>query len=302
MTDRIQVGELQVAKVLYEFINEEAMPNTGVDTDQFWAGFNKLITELSPVNRELLKKRELIQNEINEYHFERKDLAHSPSEYKAFLKQIDYLLPEPDHVTITTTHVDSEISEIAGPQLVVPVMNARYALNAANARWGSLYDALYGTDLIPHDGGASPSFEFNPIRGEKVVAFAKGFLDRYFPLIEAKHADVESYLVNNGELQSLTAGRITGLVQPNQFVGFQNTNDKLSTILLRNNGLHIEIKIDPTKSVGESDPAGVADIVLESAPTAIMDFEDSVAAVDAEDKVIIYRNWLGLMRSTLKSR
>ncbi len=299
MTDRVACGGLEVASEFYRFINDEAIPGTGIKSEKFWTGFERLINDLAPINRELLEKRDLIQSKIDKYHIDRKDLAHSPSEYKAFLKQIDYLLPEPKTVSISTTNIDPEISQTAGPQLVVPVINARYALNAANARWGSLYDALYGTDLIPYDGDGSPGFEFNPIRGERVVKFAKSFLDQHFPLTASKHGDVESYFIDNGELRAMISMGTTGLTFPTQFVGFQGTEKQPSSILLKNNRLHAEIIIDPTKSVGTADSAGVADVLLESAITTIMDFEDSVAAVDAEDKVIVYRNWLGLMKGDL---
>ena len=299
MTDYVKVGALQVAKVLFEFINQKAIPGTGVEVNNFWANLEKLINDLAPKNRELLSTRDLLQKKIDEYHTDRKDLAHSPSEYKSFLKDIGYLVPEPEEVLIKTNNVDAEIALTAGPQLVVPVMNARYALNAANARWGSLYDALYGTDLISDDGDAAPGFTFNPIRGDKVVTFAKNFLDQHFPLTTSKHRDVTSYFINDGTLQAQFNSGTASLLNPQQFVGFQGDALAPSAILLKKNGLHVEIRIDQTTPVGESDSAGVADIVLEAALTTIMDFEDSVAAVDAEDKVTVYRNWLGLMKGDL---
>ena len=284
---------------LYQFITDEAIPGTGIDAREFWTAIDALIHELAPVNRQLVAKRDLLQEKIDSYHKARIGQPHNASEYKAFLEEIGYLLPEPSNVSVNTENVDSEVATTAGPQLVVPVMNARYALNAANARWGSLYDALYGTDVISNDGDASPGLEYNPIRGEKVITFAKTFLDQTFRLESGTHADATSYKVISGSLKVNLPTGLVGLKNPEQFVGYQGDEGSPTAVVLKNNGLHVEIQFDKARPVGNSDPAGIADMLIESALTTIMDCEDSVAAVDAEDKVLVYKNWLGLMKGDL---
>ena len=299
MTDRIACGGLQVSTELYRFINEEAIPGTGIDTSKFWAGVDSLIHELAPVNRELVAQRDRIQEKIDAYHKARSGQTHDPADYKAFLEEIGYLLPEPQNVSVTTENVDPEVATTAGPQLVVPVMNARYALNAANARWGSLYNALYGTDVISNSEDAAPGLEYNPIRGEKVITFAKTFLDQSFELESGTHATATSYKVIDGALRIHTTTGLVGLKDPQKLIGYQGDAAAPTAIVLKNHGLHVELQFDKTKPVGSSDPAGIADIFMESALTTIMDCEDSVAAVDAQDKVVVYKNWLGLMRGDL---
>ncbi|MFC6670249.1 malate synthase G [Marinobacterium aestuariivivens] len=301
MTLRVQSGGLQVAKSLYDFINNEAMPDTGVTAEQFWTAFDKIVHDLAPRNRELLTKRDQIQAQIDNWHLERRGQAFDYSEYKSFLSEIGYLLPEGEDFSVTTSNVDPEMATMAGPQLVVPVMNARYALNAANARWGSLYDALYGTDAIPADGGAEAGKGYNPVRGERVIAYAREFLDQAVPLASGSHKDSTGYSIDNGQLVvSLADGSSSGLRQPEKLCGYLGEDAAApASILLRNNGLHFEIQFDPGTPVGQSDAAGIKDIVLEAALTTIMDCEDSVAAVDADDKVLVYRNWLGLMKGDL---
>ncbi|GGO78231.1 malate synthase G [Marinobacterium nitratireducens] len=301
MTLRVQTGGLQVAKSLYDFINNEAMPGTGVEADKYWAAFDKIVHDLAPRNRELLAKRDQLQAQIDAWHVERKGKAFDFAEYKSFLQEIGYLLPEGDDFSVTTSDVDPEMATMAGPQLVVPVMNARYALNAANARWGSLYDALYGTDAISSEGGAEAGKGYNPVRGAKVIAFARDFLDQAAPLASGSHKTSTSYRIEKGQLVvSLQDGSSTGLQQPEKLRGFNGDNEASPTsILLCNNGLHFEIQIDPTSAIGQTDAAGIKDILMEAALTTIMDCEDSVAAVDADDKVVVYRNWLGLMKGDL---
>ena len=300
MTERVQVGSLQVAKVLHDFINQQAIPGTGVDAAAFWAGFETLLNDLAPKNKALLAKRDALQAQIDAWHQARAGQAHNAVEYKAFLQDIGYLLPEPADFNITTENVDEEIAVLAGPQLVVPVMNARFALNAANARWGSLYDALYGTDAISEEGGATKGPGYNEIRGNKVIAFARAFLDQAAPLASGSHVDATAYQIKDGQLSvSLSNGSSASLQNPAQFVGYTGNISQPEGLLLKHNGLHFEIQIDPTSNVGQTDAAGVKDILMESALTTIMDCEDSVAAVDAEDKVVVYSNWLGLMKGDL---
>jgi malate synthase len=300
MADRVQVCGLQVAKVLYDFVNNEAIPGTGIDADKFWAGAAAVITDLAPKNRALLAKRDDLQAQIDAWHRARKGEAHDGAAYKAFLQEIGYLVPEPADFQIATTHVDDEISRLAGPQLVVPVTNARFALNAANARWGSLYDALYGTDVINEEGGAEKGEGYNKLRGDKVIAFARAFLDDAAPLAAGTHVDVTGYRVEGGRLVvSLKSGSVSGLRDDAQLVGFQGAADAPTAVLLKHHGLHFEIQIDATSPIGSNDAAGVKDVLMEAALTTIVDCEDSVAAVDAEDKVVVYRNWLGLMKGDL---
>ncbi|MEU5844402.1 malate synthase G [Rhodococcus sp. NPDC047139] len=300
MTERVQVGGLQIAQVLYDFVNNEAIPGSGVDAETFWAGADKIIHDLAPKNRALLAKRDELQAKIDGWHRERAGQPHDPVAYKAFLEEIGYLVPAPEPFTIGTENVDTEIADTAGPQLVVPVLNARFALNASNARWGSLYDALYGTDVIPEDDGAEKGTGYNKVRGDKVIAWARDFLDKAVPLANGSHADATGYRIDGTELQvTLADGTVTGLAQPDKLVGYLGDKGSPSSVLLRNNGLHIDIQIDPESPIGSTDAAGIKDVVLESAITTIMDFEDSVAAVDADDKVVGYRNWLGLNRGDL---
>ncbi|GFG69634.1 malate synthase G [Mycolicibacter senuensis] len=305
MTDRVPVGDLRVARQLYDFITDEALPGTGLDPDSFWAGVDKVVTDLTPKNQELLARRDELQAQIDKWHRHRVIEPLDTEAYRAFLIEIGYLLPEPDDFTVTTAGVDDEIAVQAGPQLVVPVLNARFALNAANARWGSLYDALYGTDVISEDDGATKtpagaSSGYNQVRGDKVIAYARKFLDESVPLANGAWTEVKSFAVNDGGLViTLADGLETTVATPAEFVGYLGDAEAPSSVLLAHHGLHIEILIDPTSPIGATDAAGIKDVVLESAVTTIMDFEDSVAAVDAEDKVLGYRNWLGLNRGDL---
>ncbi|MCB1707678.1 MAG: malate synthase G, partial [Halioglobus sp.] len=300
MTDRIQRGGLQIAPVLCELLENDIAPGTGIAPEQFWQGLAAIVTELAPINRALLATREEMQAKIDAWHQANPGAGYDRAAYKSFLGEIGYLLPEGDDFAIATENVDPEVATLAGPQLVVPVMNARYALNAANARWGSLYDALYGTDVIPEDNGAQRSGPYNPVRGDRVVAYARDFLTRHCPLSAGAHDQAKSYAVVAGKLQVVMAdGRISSLVQQDQFRGYCGEPDSPTAVLLRHNGLHIEIQIDPGSPIGRTDPAGVKDVVLEAALTTIQDCEDSVAAVDARDKTVVYRNWLGLMRGDL---
>lgn len=300
MTERVQVGGLQVAKVLFDFVNNEAIPGTGIEAGKFWAGVETVINDLAPKNKALLAKRDDIQAKVDGWHQARAGKPHDAAAYKAFLQEIGYLLPEPADFQASTQNVDEEIARMAGPQLVVPVMNARFALNAANARWGSLYDALYGTDAISEENGAEKGKGYNKVRGDKVIAFARAFLDEAAALESGSHVDATAYVVKNGALAvTLKNGSETGLKNATQFLAFQGEAAKPKAVLLKHNGLHFEIQIDPTSPIGQTDAAGVKDVLMESALTTIMDCEDSVAAVDADDKVVVYRNWLGLMKGDL---
>jgi malate synthase len=300
MTDRVPVGNLRVAKVLHDFINTEALPGTDIDPDSFWAGVDKVVTDLQPKNQELLERRDQLQAQIDKWHRQRIIEPIDPEAYREFLTEIGYLQPEPADFTITTAGVDDEITSTAGPQLVVPVLNARFALNASNARWGSLYDALYGTDVIPEDDGADKGSGYNKIRGDKVIAYARNFLDEAVPLSSGSWADTTGLSVDDGQLQIATADGSVTLADPEKFIGYTGELGSPDwSVLLVNHGLHIEILIDPESPIGKTDKAGIKDVVLESAITTIMDFEDSVAAVDADDKVLGYRNWLGLNRGDL---
>ncbi|KAA0108608.1 malate synthase G [Mycolicibacterium sp. P1-5] len=300
MSDRVPVGNLRVAQVLYDFITNEALPGTGIDADSFWAGVDKVVTDLTPQNQDLLARRDDLQAQIDKWHRQRIIGGIDTSEYQQFLTDIGYLQPDPGDFSITTSGVDDEITTTAGPQLVVPILNARFALNAANARWGSLYDALYGTDVISTEGGAEPGTSYNKIRGDRVIAYARDFLDKAVPLASGSWADATGISLADGALQIAQGDESTGLASPEKFVGYTGElGEPAWSVLLANNGLHIEILIDPESPVGKTDKAGVKDVLLESAITTIMDFEDSVAAVDADDKVLGYRNWLGLNRGDL---
>ena len=300
MTERVTVGNLRVAPVLYDFVNNEALPGTDIDPDTFWSGVDKVVADLTPKNQELLARRDDLQAQIDKWHRARVIGGFSADEYKQFLVDIGYLEPEPDDFTITTAGVDDEITTTAGPQLVVPILNARFALNAANARWGSLYDALYGTDVISEEDGAEPGTSYNPVRGDKVIAYARRFLDGAVPLASGSWSDITGVTVSDGAVAAtLDDGGSVGLQAPEQFIGYLGDAESPTAVLLINNGLHVEILIDPDSPIGSTDKAGIKDVVLESAITTIMDFEDSVAAVDADDKVVGYRNWLGLNRGDL---
>jgi malate synthase len=301
MTERVSVGNLRVAQTLYDFITNEALPGTGIDPDSFWAGVDKVVADLTPQNQDLLARRDELQAQIDKWHRQRIIGGIDAGEYLQFLRDIGYLVPEPADFTITTSGVDDEITTTAGPQLVVPILNARFALNAANARWGSLYDALYGTDVISTEGGAEPGGSYNKVRGDKVIAYARNFLDQAVPLAGASWADATGVSVADGALDiTVGDGTSTGLASPEKFLGYTGELGSPSwSVLLVNNGLHIEVLIDPESPIGKTDKAGIKDVVLESAITTIMDFEDSVAAVDADDKVLGYRNWLGLNRGDL---
>ena len=299
MPDLVPLAGLRVARVLHDFVVQEVLPGTGIEAKSFWEGFTALVLDLAPKNRALLARRDALQDKIDAWHRENgapSDLA----AYRAFLIEIGYLLPEGPDFTVSTENVDPEIAEIAGPQLVVPVMNARYALNAANARWGSLYDALYGTDAIPETDGAEKTKGYNSKRGAKVVARARQFLDDSVPLNSASWSDAKAFAVAGGKLSvTLLDGRQTGLKSPQKFAGYLGDVAAPGQFLLRNNGIHIEVLVDASSPIGKDDPAHISDIWLESALTTIQDCEDSVAAVDAADKVVAYRNWLGLMKGDL---
>lgn len=301
MTNRVTVGNLRVAQVLHDFITNEALPGTGVDPDSFWSGVDKVVTDLTPKNQELLARRDDLQAQIDKWHRSHVLEPVDPDAYKQFLTDIGYLLPEPADFSVTTSGVDDEITSTAGPQLVVPILNARFALNAANARWGSLYDALYGTDVISEEDGAEKGSGYNKIRGDKVIAYARNFLDEAVPLAAGSWSDATGLKIDDGQLLvEYGDGLSSGLATPEQFVGYTGELGQPQwSVLLRNHGLHIEILIDPDSPIGSTDAAGIKDVVLESAITTIMDFEDSVAAVDADDKVLGYRNWLGLNKGDL---
>ena len=303
MTKRVQRSGLQVAKILDDLVANQILPGTGVGTDSFWRSFAEILNDLTPRNKALLAEREEMQCKIDDWHRERQGQFINADEYRSFLADIGYLVPEGENFTISTTNVDDEVAVMAGPQLVVPVMNARYALNAANARWGSLYDALYGSDVIPEDDGCEKGNSYNPKRGNQVVAWAANFLDEHASLTEGSHGEVSAYGLADADGQktltaTLLSGASTGLADPSQFVGYLGGGNP-SNVLLRHNGLHIEIQIDRGHSVGKDNPSGVKDVVLEAALTTIQDCEDSIAAVDAEDKIVVYANWLGLMKGDL---
>jgi len=301
MSERITHGSLKVSQELDNFLTDELLPGLDISPDTFWESFERVLDEFGPRNKELLAKRTEIQKTIDNWHISKKGSPHNHDEYVNFLKEIGYLLEEGDDFEITTQNVDEEIALVAGAQLVVPIMNARFSLNATNARWGSLYDALYGTDMISEEEGAEKSGPYNPVRGNKVIEFSKNFLDESVPLSSGKYADVTGFKINQGSLEISTSDQSsTELKDESQFIGFTGDSDNPSSILFKNNNLHIEIEIDPEDSIGKDDPANIKDVCVESAVTAIQDLEDSVAAVDAEDKSLGYRNWLGLMKGDLK--
>jgi malate synthase len=298
--ERVGVADLKVAKVLHDFVVDEVLPDLGIEPLAFWQGLDRIVHRFAPINRALLQKREVLQGQIDEWYRTRRGQTIDAAAQKAFLADIGYLLPEGAPFAIDTANVDDEVATIAGPQLVVPVSNARYALNAANARWGSLYDALYGSDAIPRDGAAAPTGRYNPERGKLVIAWARRFLDESVPLAAGSHADVRVYAIKNGKLAATLAdGDTVGLADPKKLRGYRGRPQAPEAILLVNNALHIELNIDRRHPVGRGDAAGIADVILEAAVTTIMDLEDSIAAVDPQDKVAAYRNWLGLCRGTL---
>ncbi len=300
-TPRTPVHRLQVATPLYQFVNEQVLPGTGLDSARFWAGFDAIVADLAPKNIALLAERDRLQTELDAWHQAHPGPIADMPAYRAFLEKIGYLVPPPQGTQATTANVDAELAQQAGPQLVVPILNARYALNAANARWGSLYDALYGTDAISEADGAEKAGGYNPVRGGKVIAFARQFLDNAAPLAEGSHADATGYSVGaNGQLVvSLKSGARTGLKDPSQWVGYQGEAHAPRSVLLQHNGIHIDIQIDRSTTIGASDAAGVSDVILEAALSTILDLEDSVAVVDADDKVLAYSNWLGILKGTL---
>ena len=300
MSTYVNKGNLKVSKSLDTLINEKVCDSIEVTPEIFWNAFEEILNEFTPKNKALLEKREILQKQIDEWHISKKGTDFDKEAYKDFLKEIGYLLEEGDDFSIETENVDPEISKIAGPQLVVPVMNARFALNAANARWGSLYDALYGTDVIPEENGAEKGGSYNPIRGDKVIEFSKKFLDETFPLVTGSFADVTAFQIKAGKLQITLADQSqVSLSDESKFEGFSGSEDNPKGILLKNNNLHMEIQIDRSDSIGSQDPAGIKDVLVESAITTIQDCEDSVAAVDGDDKAQVYENWLGLMKGDL---
>ena len=302
MADGVEVGGLKVDRCLYQLIQEEIAPGTGVDSDVFWSELGKIVRDLGRKNQALLEKRDTIQKQIDEWHLAREGQPIEMNEYKDFLSEIDYLLPEGEDFRVTTADVDLEISTVAGPQLVVPVDNSRYALNAANARWGSLFDALYGTDVISEEDGAEKRLTYNPVRGALVIAKTSSFLDEAISLENGTYSEVTQFEFNGRQLIArLGKNRKAGLADPSKFVGYTMSGNELSSILLRNNGLHIEILIDPESPIGKIHPAGIKDILLEAAITTIQDCEDSVAAVDATDKAKVYGNWTGIMKGSLEA-
>jgi malate synthase len=301
MTDRIRLGGLQVATEIFDLVANELIPGTGISAEHFWTSFEEILNDLAPRNRELLQTRENLQAQIDAWHDQRAGAPVDHAEYKVFLQEIGYLVAEGPDFQIGTENVDPEIALQAGPQLVVPVMNARFALNAANARWGSLYDALYGSDVIPEDGGAERAGAYNPVRGARVIAYARAVLDQAAPLTAGSHADSTAYRIEDGVLKvSLSDGSSVALMNAEKFVGYTGSAARPTSILLKNNLSHLDIQIDPASKIGAVDSAGINDVIVEAALTTIMDCEDSVAAVDAEDKALVYGNWLGLMKGELQ--
>ena len=306
MEERVSIGGLEVSRSLHDLIRDEAAPGTGVDPEHFWASLAGIVADLGPENRALLERRDTLQEEIDAWHRRHRGHEIDPAEMREFLNRIGYLVPEGPHFEVTTANVDPEIACVAGPQLVVPLSSARYALNAANARWGSLYDALYGTDAVPDADGAERGSRFNPTRARRVIERTAEILDEAAPLADGTHRDVVAFHLLSGapaglEME-LADGTRTGLEDAAGFAGYRLEGDSLACVLLRHHGLHIEIHLDATHPVGRLHPAGVKDVELESAITTIQDCEDAVAAVDAEDKTLVYRNWLGIMRGSLEAR
>ena len=302
MNNYISADTLQVDAQLYSFINDQVIPEVGVDAQQFWSGFAKIVSDLTSRNQQLLARRDELQVQIDKWHLQHKGQAHDAKAYKQFLSDIGYLVAQPDDFTIATDHVDPEIADIAGPQLVVPVNNARYALNAANARWGSLYDALYGTDVISQEQGAKQTDSYNPVRGDQVIAYTMLVLDNAIPLANGSHADTQAYAIVDGVLIADRADGPTPLANPEQFCGYRGDANNPKALLFSNNRLHIEIQIDRDHLIGKSHRAGICDVLVEAAVTVIQDCEDSVAAVDAPEKLAVYRNWLGLMKGDLSTQ
>ncbi len=299
MTARTTVHGLQVATELHRFIEDQVLPATGVASEAFWKGFDAIVGDLAPKNIALLAERDRLQSEMDAWHQAHPGPIADMPAYRAFLEKIGYLLPQPKGAKATTTNVDAELALQAGPQLVVPILNARYALNAANARWGSLYDALYGTDAIPETGGAEKGQGYNPVRGAKVIAFAREVLDQAAPLANGSHKNATGYSVKDGQLVIALQSSSTPLADPSQFVGYQGDAAAPSSVLLKHNGIHVDIQIDRNTPIGKTDPAGISDVVFEAALSTILDLEDSVAVVDAQDKVLAYSNWLGILQGTL---
>jgi len=300
MTSRTTIHGLEVDSALQRFVDEQVLPGAGVDGARFWKGFDAIVRDLAPRNAALLAERDRLQAELDGWHQAHPGPITDMAAYRSFLEKIGYLVPQPQGAKATTENVDDELARQAGPQLVVPILNARYALNAANARWGSLYDALYGTDAIPETGGAEKGPGYNEVRGEKVIAFARRVLDQAVPLASGSHADATAYQVQGGELAvTLRGGASSGLKDPTQFVGYRGDAAAPSSVLLKHNGLHLDIIIDRAHSIGRTDAAGVADVVVEAALSTILDLEDSIAAVDAQDKLLAYSNWLGILQGTL---
>ena len=302
----VEIGGLKVNEELYHLVRDEIVPGTGVNADRFWKSFGEIVRDLAPKNRALLEKRDKLQKQIDQYHLTRKGQSFNREEYKTFLKEIGYLVPEGKSFKVTTANVDPEITEIAGSQLVVPLDNARYALNAANARWGSLYDALYGTNVITEEGGAEKGESYNPRRGAKVIAYTEDFLDKVVSLKRGSFSEVTRFFLRRGAgrkqlAATLKDGSTVGLADARKFLGYQESNGELTAILLSNNGSRIEIQIDRSHPIGKAHPAGVKDVVLEAAITTIEDCEDAVAAIDAADKVTVYRHWCGIMKGTLEA-
>ncbi|WP_431511243.1 malate synthase G [Variovorax sp. DAIF25] len=299
MTARTTAHGLQVATELHRFVEEKVLPASGVASETFWKGFDAIVTDLAPKNVALLAERDRLQSELDAWHKKNPGPIADMPAYRAFLEKIGYLLPQPQGAKATTANVDAELAQQAGPQLVVPILNARYALNAANARWGSLYDALYGTDAIPETGGAEKGKGYNPVRGAKVIEFARNVLDQAAPLVNGSHKNATGYSVKDGQLVVALQSSSTALADPAQFIGYQGDASAPSSVLLKHNGIHLDIRIDRSTPIGKSDAAGVSDLVLEAALSTILDLEDSVAVVDAADKVVAYSNWLGIVQGTL---
>jgi malate synthase len=300
MTTRTSIDGLEVATPLYRFIEDQVLPGTGIPSADFWKGFAQIVKDLTPKNDALLAKRDRLQADLDQWHQANPGPIKDMPAYRQYLQEIGYLENAPEKVVASTQNVDDELALQAGPQLVVPLLNARYALNAANARWGSLYDALYGSDVLSEEGGATKAGAYNPVRGAKVVAYARQFLDQAVPLTTGSHQDVVAYTVDGNKLAAkLKDGSVTGLKDEKQFVGYQGESSSPSSLLLRNHGIHIDIQLDKTKTIGSTDLAGVNDIVVEAALSTILDLEDSIAAVDADDKILAYENWLGILKGTL---